>query len=365
MWGAMTDKRLQAAVAAGVISADQARELEPFLASGPAPRTGSAAHFDLMHVLWYAGALLIIGAMGLFSTLAFSRMGIPALLTTSLAYGLAFWWAGDYLWRGRGLTVPGGLLVTVAVSMVPLLVYSVQELMGWWPHGNAKLLYKDFHVWIRSSWLLMELATILVAIAAIRRYPFGFTAMLIAVTLWYMSMDLAPWLMDGEALTYKMRYRITMVFGLLVMAVALGVDLRQRKADYAFWLHLAGVLAFWGGLSMQYSDSELAKAVYCLINLSLIALAVFLGRRVYAVFGALGVAGYLGHLAHGVFKDSLLFPFALSLVGLGIIGLGLLYMRKRAVIGAALGARMPAFLQWLRPPHAREGVTREGAVGDS
>jgi AhpC/TSA family len=42
-------------------------------------------------------------------------------------------------------------------------------------------------------------------------------------------------------------------------------------------------------------------------------------RRVYAVFGALGISIYLGHLADVVFKDSLLFPFALSLIGIAII----------------------------------------------
>jgi len=35
-------------------------------------------------------------------------------------------------------------------------------------------------------------------------------------------------------------------------------------------------------------------------------------------------AGYLGYLAGRVFKDSLLFPFALSLIGLAIIALGVL-----------------------------------------
>ena len=45
-----------------------------------------------------------------------------------------------------------------------------------------------------------------------------------------------------------------------------------------------------------------------------------IGRRVYTVFGALGIAGYLGHLSYKVFKDSLVFPVALMLIGLGILG---------------------------------------------
>ena len=44
-----------------------------------------------------------------------------------------------------------------------------------------------------------------------------------------------------------------------------------------------------------------------------------------SVFGGLGIAGYLGHLSYRVFKDSLVFPFALSLIGLAIIWLGVVF----------------------------------------
>jgi len=70
------------------------------------------------------------------------------------------------------------------------------------------------------------------------------------------------------------------------------------------------------------SNSELNKLIYCGINIAMILLGAVLGRRVFAVFGGLGIAGYLGHLSYRVFKDSLLFPFALSLIGLVIIWLG-------------------------------------------
>jgi hypothetical protein len=53
---------------------------------------------------------------------------------------------------------------------------------------------------------------------------------------------------------------------------------------------------------------------------------------VYAVFGALGIALYLGHLAEKVFKDSLLFPFALSLIGVGVIAAGIAYHKRQGAI---------------------------------
>ena len=65
----------------------------------------------------------------------------------------------------------------------------------------------------------------------------------------------------------------------------------------------------------------------------------------FIVFGALGVFGYWGHLAYTVFKDSLLFPFALSALGLAIIWLGIYYQRHRTRIEGAIVALLPAGLR--------------------
>ena len=136
-----------------------------------------------------------------------------------------------------------------------------------------------------------------------------------------------------------------------MMGIAWFVDVkRHSRADFAFWLHLFGLMAFWGGLTFAESSSEFGKAMYCLVNVGLILLSVFLMRRAYAVFGAIGVAIYLGHLASRVFEDSLLFPFALSFIGLGIIGAGLALHRNRPETARpGWPIALPAPLKRLRP----------------
>ena len=142
---------------------------------------------------------------------------------------------------------------------------------------------------------------------------------------------------------------VSLWFGLAMLPMAWVVDVRAR-GDFAFWLHLFGLLAFWGGLSLLDSDSELGKAIYCLINVALLFLAVFLQRRAYAVFGALGVTIYLGHLSF-MFADSLLFPFALSAIGVAIIAAGLLYYRRSADIEGWVERTLPPAALALRPAH--------------
>ena len=126
-------------------------------------------------------------------------------------------------------------------------------------------------------------------------------------------------------------------------------NFRQRTGDFAFWLYLFGVLTFWGGISATSGGTALQKAAYCAMNVGFLFLAVFLGRRVFAVFGTIGIAMYLGDLAEKAFKDSLLFPFALSLIGIAIIAFGLYYHRHQVAITAWIDARMPDALKRLRP----------------
>ena len=111
-------------------------------------------------------------------------------------------------------------------------------------------------------------------------------------------------------------------------------------------------MTFWGGITATSNGTALTKALYCAMNVGFLFLAVFLGRRVFAVFGTIGIAIYLGDLAQKVFKDSLLFPFALSLIGVGIIALGLYYHRHQSAIGAWFDQRLPAALKRLRPANA-------------
>lgn len=96
---------------------------------------------------------------------------------------------------------------------------------------------------------------------------------------------------------------------------------------------------------MQNSDSELAKFSYFCINLVMIAIGVLIVRRVFVVFGALGSAFYLGHLANVVFKDSLLFPVFLTALGLGIIYLGILWQKNEHHISHRLRSYLPQALR--------------------
>jgi hypothetical protein len=331
----------------GLITSEQAEALWEALSN----RTSDRPRFDFANVAYYFGALIVISAMSWFMTLAWESFGGGGIFLISCIYAFCFVVAGSFLWFRQNLKVPGGLLFAIAVCMTPLAVYGLQRWTGFWLQGDPGT-YRDFHIWIKGSWFLMEVGTILAGLVALKFVKFPFLTAPIAFSLWYMSMDITPLLYGTDEFTWQQRLLVSMWFGIACLIVAYLVDLqtrRQRQGDFAFWLYLFGLLSFWFGLTLMGDSDELQKLIYCLINLGLIFLSVLLRRPVFMVFGAMGVFGYLSHLAYTIFENSLLFPFALTALGLLIIGLGIFYQRKRKSLELFLDRFLPAGLRQLLP----------------
>jgi hypothetical protein len=335
-------KDLERAVGEGVISASQAEALWRMLEV----RDTGRPRFDVAHLAYYLGAMVVISAMTWFMTLAWERFGGWGIFGTSLAYAAVLGGAGWAMWQRRDLRVPGGMLVSAAVCMTPLVVYGFERATGLWLQ-KAPGQYEDFYRWIQGGWFLMEIVTLAAGILALYFVRFPFITAPMAFTLWFMSMDITP-LIYGEHYYEAQGYQtISIVFGLVMLLGSFLVDQRTEE-DYAFWGYLFGMLTFWGGLTALEGGSELEWFGYGAINLGLMLLSVLLQRRVFMVFGALGVFGYVGHLAWTIFEDSLIFPFVLSGVGLVIIALGILYARNAARLENAIISTVPAGMRsWL------------------
>ena len=330
---------LYPAVKQGIITSEQADRLIEFLAASDTPR------FSFVHVLYYLGGMIAIGAMTLFMTLGWNSLGGWGGFATALLYGglalLLTHWFLEY----KRLPVPAGIMATLAVAMVPLAIFAAQRTLGYW---GAEQEYRDYHRWIDGRWIMIELGTFAMGAVLLWRYRFPFMLMPIAVTLWYMSMDIVPLVFGVDYWDWEIRKAVSAWFGMAMILLAFWIDLRSRfSRDYAFWLYLFGVLAFWGGLSLMNSGSELAKLAYCGINVAMVLIGAILGRRVFAVFGGLGIAGYLTHLSWQLFQESLVFPFALSAVGFAIIWLGVLWQRHELSWAARLRTFVPGPLREL------------------
>ncbi|MDH3380188.1 MAG: DUF2157 domain-containing protein, partial [Gammaproteobacteria bacterium] len=256
---------------------------------------------------------------------SFGGWGIFAIALTYAALGIGL----VQRFRAHGYTIPAGICAVFVVALVPIALYGLQQGLGWWPDDTP---YRDYHRYIKWHWLFLEFGTLAAGAIMAWRYRYPFLLMPIAVTLWYMSMDIAVMLAGGQR-DYEFRAAVSMYFGISMTLLAFWVDLRSSKSgDYAFWLYLFGVMTFWCGMTSQDSDSEFAKFIYFCVNLAMIGVGAMLVRRVFVVFGAIGGSLYLGHLASTVFKDSWLFPIALTAIGLGVIYLGIVWQKNEQTL---------------------------------
>jgi hypothetical protein len=322
----LTAADVRQAASEGIISLPESEDLIRWAGTrntAPSVNVEQSKGFNLVTIAYYFGAMLMISACAWFLGDKWESLGLSGVLTTTVIYFIIAGALGFWL-RGRGYVVGGGLLITVAVCLVPLITFCIEGLTGFWPDKDPGK-YKNYFPYIHGSWIIMELATAAVALVALRFARFGFLTAPLAFSLWFFSMDVAAWILGRDSLSWNENAWISVAVGLITMLVGYGLERtlhkpgEPRSQDFAFWCYLFGLMAFWGGLTSMDSNSEFNRAVYLLINVGLIGIAIFLKRTVFLVFGAVGVHVYLGHLAYEVFKDSFLFPFALALLGLSLI----------------------------------------------
>ncbi|WP_158769812.1 DUF2157 domain-containing protein [Paraglaciecola sp. L1A13] len=335
----ISDRQLNMAVAEGILTSEQAHRLTAYILVLPE----GEAKFDFTHLMYYFGGLVAIGAMTVFMNLGWESFGGIGVLGLCAIYAIAGILLTNRFTR-QGLSVVAGICATFVVTLTPLATFGLQHALGVWP-GNDN--YQDYHRYIQWHWLYMELGTVAVGVILAKVYKYPFLVMPIAVTLWYLSMDLAV-MLTGERPEYEVRALVSMYVGLLMLGLAFCVDIRSRHSgDYAFWLYLLGTIAFWGGLTMQESTSELSKFLYCCVNLLMMGIGIVLVRRVLVIFGAFGVCGYIGYLAYDVFSDSWLFPIILTLLGFAIVYLGIIWQKNEQAVTQRLRHSLPLPLQEL------------------
>src|SRR5512139_76750 len=182
---------LERAVAAGLLQPGQAVPLWQHLLAQARAAPDDTVRFSFTHVLYYLGGMLAIGAMSLFMTLGWTSFGGWGVFFIALLYvGVA--WSLARRFEAQQLPIPMGIMATLVVVLVPLATWALQQALGFWPEvGGVDDSYRAYHTRIDWRWLVLELVTLATGTLLLYRWRAPFMLMPIAVTLWYMSMDLA------------------------------------------------------------------------------------------------------------------------------------------------------------------------------
>jgi hypothetical protein len=299
------------------------------VAANNVPAASSGSKLDIAQLLWFGGAGIVLLAMGWFMFLVASMFSAAGLLATSVLYAVAFAGLGNRLYFKQNLRVPGGLMFTVTVAMAPIIVFSIMNLAGTTDLGLAQ------------NALILEVATVVAGVAALRFVRFPFLTMPVFTALWLMIFTLMDLMNVNWSFGSDRHLIVSMVFGGILTLVSFLVD-RRAKEDYAFWGYFFGVLTFWISMTFLDKGGQAGLAVYFLVNVALMFASVILQRRIFLAAGALGGAGYLMYLAYDIFRNSMMFPLVLSAMGVAVIYLGVSYHKNRDRIESFVMNLLPA-----------------------
>lgn len=329
----------------GIISVEVFNRLIEYLKSSPKKKAvmnnsetnvvNNVSKFNIENFLYYFGAFIIVSTMVWYLGSIWNNFGHGGLFAISILYFAIFVIIGNFLWNKKKKT-PGGLLYVCAVSVIPLLVWAFESLIGIMPKDLSE--YNDFHIFIRSGWILMELATIFTGFIFLKHRKFPLLTLPICYAMWYLSMDIVP-LCLGQAIepTWGMRNFATSVFAILMLGFALKLDNdKQDSEDYSHWLYIFGATMLWGviiSILAQFKlDNEFAYFLTAIFNFTYMFISILLKRKVFMVWGAIGFWTYLGHLAFQIFEDTPMFPIVLVIFGLLIISFGIYYSKNCKIL---------------------------------
>ena len=173
------------------------------------------------------------------------------------------------------------------------MVYNMHRALGVWPEHDPGP-FQGFREWIRPSWIIMELATIVCGLGYLRIVRFPFLLFPVSFSLWFLSMDLAPLYRRGSGLNFfEIRRRISVAFGMGMILVAYLMEKWMgSEPDLSFWIYLFGLMTFTGAMQFSFPRDDLFGSVYLLVNMGLVLIGSHLDRTTFHVFGSIEIIVY-------------------------------------------------------------------------
>jgi hypothetical protein len=328
---------------AAEIDADAARaeDAAPMPAEARRITTEQRRPFNPVIIAYAAGALLVVFALGWFLAERWRDLGAGGVLAVSVGYAVAFALTAWVLAR-RGFPVASGLAATLAIAMTPAWTFAILRLTGEWPFLDSSDALARYEPWVATRWIILELATIAVALITLRRVRFFTIALPIAAAFAALLVHIGTALGDPLTAWYVGPFYLCVV-GTFTLAIAYIIDRRQDGSeDYALWFYIAGVVVLAVGYMQTWNRIGSWRHALPFIALVLVLAALYLRRRVLLIAAGIAAFGYLAYLAFDVFEGVLALPIVLAGLGLLVIAAAVWAQRRFPKLVARINEGSPA-----------------------
>ncbi len=335
----LRESHLDDAVKDGLLSREQADALRRRAedAGTPTPLPAPFPTPDPLRATATAAAALVAAASAAWLLLvAWDRLGGEGGFAVAGAWAVLLANAARWLER-RAFRAAGAIAAAGTVAMTGFAVHGLLAALGALAdaHVDAPATLAGF---LGSRMLPGIVAAIAAALVGLRAFGSPILAAVLVAAVWFGVMVGAP-VVFGSAPTWTQRATLSALLGVVALGAGLALDGRTRR-DVAFWLYLSGLVAFWGGLATSHSETRLALLLGAAVNASLVFVAILLRRRVFAIFGGVGLAGVLGRVADAELADPVV-PFVFAAIALGLVAGAAVYHRRAPAWERAVSSRLP------------------------
>lgn len=331
------DRRLDSAVSLGIITADQAAEIRALT-----PVRAHTLHLPRAlgaeTIGYVLGALTVLVAMGWFLADRWDWLGASGVLAVAVLYAVLFLIVG---WRLRveGYPLAANVAVLLSVTMVPVAVVSVNELMGWFAaEVGVACSPAGWDFWRCSGEeVVVEACTVLALFAVLWRTRFSIAVFPLAVLGVRFVFHVVTYALETPPGGAMAGWILLIATSLAVSAAYETARRQQGDEDFALWLHLVAALA--ASVTATVLIMQVDWYRHLLIPGAFLAFAfsVRMRRFVWSLLGLGWFTSYLGWLAADVFRDTPFFPIVLAALGVGGIVATVWIQRNSARLVARFG----------------------------
>ena len=336
------DRRLDAAVALGIISAEQAAGIRALTPRREAPRSARAVGAPF--IAYVLGAVTVLIAMAWFLADRWDYLGAGGVLAVTVVYGVLFTLVALRM-RREGVAVAEGIAALLTVALVPLVVIALSELLPWLPQAPSRacgtrhyslLFWFDFWT-CRGLEITVELATLGAAAVAWRLTRFSPFALVVGALAMRFVFHAAAWASGGHAAMTSAAW-LWVICASIAAAVAYAVDRRPSPAqDVGPWLHLLAAFAAMFASALLLDHHERFRHLLLPTAFVAFAFSLRMRRGIWTLLGLGWFVTYLGWLAAEVFRDTPVFPIILAALGIGVIVATVWVQRNRERLVARFG----------------------------
>jgi hypothetical protein len=341
-----SDDELDEAVAARVMSGTTAAQFRSFVARR---REAPAASEEYVRLLTSFNDIFVTAALmlAMAGTAFFLAQLFPSLLPTFAALAGLAWLAAEYFTRRRKLALPSFFLFLAFVVGVPGTVYAVL----------APLFMSDMvGVTMLQSQRLQPVVALAVAAAALGACALHWYRFRVPVSVAVGALGAGAGVLFAlhrvaPGAMISLGYGGPLLVGLGLFALAMWWDMsdvyrQTRRADVAFWLHLAAaavtVHATFGLLGVSPGGGDMGAGgalvtillylFFCLVALAIDRRAILVSSLIYVLYA------FSATLSWGGSSASLALTVSAIILGSGLLSLSVWWSRLRH----GLLVRLPA-----------------------